>query len=49
MDKTLKQIKRWLWFFVVILFLSGLTDISAQTELEFLQKIFQAIMRWEIG
>lgn len=40
MDKTLIQIKRLLCFFVVILFLSGLTAIPAQTELEFLQKFF---------
>jgi hypothetical protein len=40
MDELLKQMRRWLWLFVIILFLSGLTAIPAQTELEFLQKFF---------
>jgi hypothetical protein len=40
MDKILKQVRRWLWFFSIILFLSGLTAIPAQTALEFLQKFF---------
>jgi hypothetical protein len=49
MNETLMQIKRWLWFFVIILFLSGLTAIPAQTELEFLQKFFSrdsAMRNW---
>src|SRR5689334_17760483 len=38
MKKELKTLKRWLIFFMVTLFLSGLTAMPAETELAFLVK-----------
>jgi hypothetical protein len=39
-EKTEKEIKRWLIFFMVTLFLSGLTAIPLETELEFVSGFF---------
>ena len=38
MEKTQKEIKRWLYFFMVTLFLSGFTAMPVQTEINFLAK-----------
>jgi len=38
MEKTQKEIKRWLYFFMMILFLSGLTAMPVQAEINFLSK-----------
>jgi hypothetical protein len=38
MEKTQKEIKRWLYFFMVALFLSGLTAIPVQSGINFLTK-----------
>jgi hypothetical protein len=35
-----QQVKRWLIFFMIVLFLSGLTAIPVETELEFLCRLF---------
>ena len=41
MEKTIKQIRAWIIFFMIVLFLSGLTAIPLETELEFLSRFFQ--------
>ena len=49
MDKILKKLRRWLWFFVTMIFLSGITAIPVQNELEFLRRVFsgdKAITDW---
>lgn len=40
MNKEIKSIKAWLLFFMLALFLSGLTAIPAETELAFLTRCF---------
>ncbi|HEX7846638.1 MAG TPA: hypothetical protein VF476_12625 [Chitinophagaceae bacterium] len=40
MEKTKKQIKAWIIFFMIALFLSGLTAIPLETGLAFLSKFF---------
>jgi hypothetical protein len=40
MEKSIKQIRVWIIFFMIALFLSGLTAIPLETELEFLSKFF---------
>src|SRR6476619_2136966 len=40
MKRIQKQTRRWLLFFMLALFLSGLTAIPAETELEFLTQFF---------
>lgn len=40
MNTQLKAIKRWIIFFMIVLFLSGLTAIPAETELAFLTRCF---------
>ncbi|TMI72487.1 MAG: hypothetical protein E6H09_09975 [Bacteroidetes bacterium] len=40
MKKQVKTIRRWMIFFMVTLFISGLTAIPAETELQFLSKCF---------
>ena len=40
MEKTEKNIRRLIIFFMVILFLSGLTAIPLETELEFVSRLF---------
>jgi hypothetical protein len=40
MNKENKIIKRWIWFFIICLFLSGLTAMPAETELAFLTRFF---------
>ncbi len=40
MNKITKQIKAWIIFFMIVLFLSGLTAIPLETELEFLSGFF---------
>jgi hypothetical protein len=42
MKKEEQQIKRWLWFFIIVLFLSGATAIPAASELSFVLKIIPA-------
>jgi hypothetical protein len=42
MKKQIKTIRRWIIFFMIILFLSGLTAIPAETELSFLSRCFPA-------
>ena len=39
-EKTEKEITRWLVFFMITLFLSGLTAIPLETELDFLSGLF---------
>lgn len=39
-EKTERQIKRWIIFFMLMLFLSGLTVIPLETELNFLSGFF---------
>ena len=39
-EKTEKQIKQWIIFFMIVLFLSGLTAIPLETELEFVSGFF---------
>jgi hypothetical protein len=40
MNTIHKQIKNWLLFFMIVLFLSGLTAIPVEAELEFLCRVF---------
>jgi len=40
MDITVRQIKRWIIFFMMALFLSGLTAIPLESELSFLSRCF---------
>ncbi len=40
MEKKTKTIRQWIIFFMVTLFLSGLTAIPAETELSFLSRCF---------
>jgi hypothetical protein len=40
MEKQIKTIRRWIIFFMITLFLSGLTAIPAETELAFLSRCF---------
>lgn len=40
MNATIKNIRGWLIFFMVLLFVSGLTAIPAETEIEFLCRFF---------
>jgi hypothetical protein len=40
MNKIKKQIRAWIIFFMIVLFLSGLTAIPLETELEFLSGFF---------
>lgn len=40
MEKQIKTIKRWIIFFMIALFISGLTAIPAETELSFLSRCF---------
>lgn len=47
MDTTVKQIKKWIIFFMIALFLSGLTAIPLETELSFLSRCFSP--QTEIG
>lgn len=42
MEKQIKIVKRWIIFFMIILFLSGLTAIPVETELAFLSRCFPA-------
>jgi hypothetical protein len=49
MEKQIKTIKRWLIFFMVVLFLSGLTAMPAERELAFLSRCFPpdtAVGKW---
>ncbi len=39
-EKTEKNIRRWIIFFMIVLFLSGLTAIPLETELEFVSGFF---------
>ena len=39
-EKAKRQIKRWIIFFMIMLFLSGLTAIALETELDFLSRFF---------
>jgi hypothetical protein len=41
MKKYQQQIKTWLWFFIIVLFLSGATAIPAAAELSFVVKKLQ--------
>lgn len=38
MENKIKQIRRWIIFFIIVLFLSGLTAIPLETELAFLSR-----------
>src|SRR5687768_1340872 len=40
MDITMRQIKKWIIFFMIVLFLSGLTAIPVESELCFLSRCF---------
>jgi hypothetical protein len=40
MDKIIKQIKRWIIFFIIMLFLSGLTAIPLESGIEFIARFF---------
>ena len=40
MENKTKNIKRWIIFFMIILFISGLTAMPAETELAFLSRCF---------
>jgi len=40
MDITMRQIKKWIIFFMIVLFLSGLTAIPLESELSFLSRCF---------
>jgi hypothetical protein len=40
MEKQAKTIRRWIIFFMIILFVSGLTAMPAETELSFLSRCF---------
>lgn len=40
MDTKLRQIRRWIIFFMISLFLSGLTAIPLESELQFLSRCF---------
>jgi hypothetical protein len=42
MEKQIKTIRRWIIFFMISLFLSGLTAIPAETGLSFLSRCFAA-------
>lgn len=42
MDKDLKQIRRWIIFFMISLFLSGLTAMPLESELSFLSRCFSS-------
>jgi len=42
MEKQIKIVKRWIIFFMITLFLSGLTAIPVETELAFLSRCFPA-------
>ena len=40
MDKDIRQAKHWIIFFIIVLFLSGLTAIPLESELSFLSRCF---------
>src|SRR5689334_19433696 len=40
MNKEIKTLRRWILFFMIALFLSGLTAIPAERELSFLTRCF---------
>jgi hypothetical protein len=40
MEKSTKLVRRWILFFMIMLFLSGLTAMPAESELEFLSRCF---------
>ena len=42
MKNTQKQIKTWLWLFIISLFLSGATAVPVATELSFVTKLFSS-------
>jgi len=42
MEKNLKQIRRWIIFFMIALFLSGLTAMPLEMELSFLSRCFSS-------
>ncbi len=43
MEKLQRQIKRWIWFFIVALALSGLTAIPAKAGINFLYRMTEGI------
>lgn len=43
MEKLQRQIRRWIWFFMIALFLSGLTAIPAKQGIDFLYKMTEDI------
>ena len=42
MDKNIRQVKQWIIFFMIVLFLSGLTAIPLESELVFSFPVFFA-------
>jgi hypothetical protein len=43
MERKIKTVRHWMIFFMVTLFLSGLTAIPAETELQFLSRCFSPV------